>query len=126
MSPSVSQMYFSKEHVWLRLSGDTCRLGITDYAQDQTGEIIYADLPEEGQEARAGEAIMEIESSKVVAEVASPVNGVITEINSALEDTPEIINQSPYGDGWLVGLSLADPGELQGLMSQEEYEALVD
>ena len=111
MSVQPADVYCSKEHVWAQCNGGICRIGITGYAQDQTGEIIYVDLPEQGLEIEVGTPFMELESNKAVTEVYAPLSGIVKSVNRVLEDTPELINQSPYVAGWLVELSMNDPGE---------------
>jgi len=123
MSMSYPSDYlYSKDHEWLRVDGDTCVLGITEYAQEELGEIVFVDLPEEGDRFSAADEVGTIESVKAVAEVYTPVSGEVVEVNSALEDEPELVNDDPHGDGWLVKLRMGDKGELDGLMSAEKYE----
>ena len=120
-----SELKYDKEHEWVRLQGDVAVIGISDFAQDQLGEVVYVDLPSEGDTVSAGETFGEIESVKSVSELYSPVTGEIVKVNESLGDTPETVNQDPYGDGWMVHVRLGDASELDGLMSAEEYEAFV-
>ena len=120
-----SDYLYSRDHEWLRVEGDTCVLGITDYAQEELGEIVFVELPETGESFSAKEEVGTIESVKAVAEVYTPVSGEVLEVNDALEDEPEKVNDDPHGDGWLVKMSIADKGELEGLMDAAKYEEYV-
>ena len=115
-------LYYTKTHEWLKLlDKSTAVIGITDYAQDMLHEIVYVDLPEIGTVIEKGSPFMEIESVKSVAEIYAPVSGEIIEVNESLEDTPEILNESPYEDGWLVKIKLSDTKEIEALMDADEY-----
>ena len=114
---------YTREHEWIRIEGDSCTLGITAFAQDELGEVVYVELPEVGQSFAAGDEIGSIESVKAVAEVYTPLAGEVVEINEALVDDPERVNSDPHGDGWLVKLRPAGDVDASGLMSAEEYEA---
>jgi len=121
-----SDLRYDREHEWVRLEGEIATIGITHYAQDQLGEVVYVDLPSVGDEAVAGESFGEIESVKSVSELFSPVSGEIVEVNGALSDAPELVNESPYGDGWMIKVRVADPATaLDGLMTADEYEAFI-
>ena len=113
---------YHREHAWVRLEGKRATIGITDYAQQQLGDIVYVDLPEAETEIDADSELSEIESTKATSPVVSPVTGTVVEVNEDLADTPEIINEDPYGNGWLVVLEITDPLELNDLMSKSEYE----
>jgi glycine cleavage system H protein len=113
---------YHREHAWVRVEGKTATIGITDYAQQQLGDIVYVELPEVETEVDADSELSEIESTKATSPVVSPVSGTVTEVNEDLADTPEIINEDPYGNGWLAILELTDPSELNDLMSKAEYE----
>lgn len=115
---------YTKDHEWVSVEGDTGTIGITDYAQKELGDIVFVELPEVGQELKAGEAMGNIESVKAVSELFSPVTGTVLEVNEALEDRAEIVNQDPHGTGWIVKIRLADPGELNELMDAAAYGAL--
>ena len=113
---------YSKEHEWARTEDDgRIRVGITDFAQDALGDVVYVDLPEPGTQVTAGQAFGEVESTKSVSDVYAPVSGTVVERNGALEDTPELVNQQPYGDGWLVAIEAADPAELENLLDASTY-----
>jgi glycine cleavage system H protein len=116
---------YTKEHEWARGEGDLVRVGITDYAQDQLGDIVYVDLPASGTTVGSGQPFGEVESTKSVSDIYSPISGEIVERNAALEDSPELVNQDPYGEGWMVTIRPANPGELDGLMSADEYRRLI-
>ena len=115
---------YTKDHEWLSVEGDTATIGITDYAQKELGDIVFVELPEVGQELKAGEIMGNIESVKAVSELFSPVTGTVVEVNQSLEDQAEILNQDPHGTGWIVKIRLADPGELDRLMDAEAYGKL--
>lgn len=117
---------YTKEHEWARRDGGTVRVGITDYAQDALGDIVYVDLPAPGTAVKAMQPMGEVESTKSVSDLYAPVSGTISERNSALEETPELVNQSPYGDGWLASIEMSDPAELDGLLSASDYQAFLE
>lgn len=116
---------YTQEHEWVRLSGDTAEVGITDYAQDQLGDIVYVTLPESGAEIEAGASIGELESTKSVSDIYAPMTGTVVEVNSALDDTPELVNSAPYEGGWLFRIRVADPAVVDGLMDAAAYQAHV-
>lgn len=120
MNP-VDLKYF-KEHTWIRQENDEATLGISDYAQDALGEIVFLDLPTMGTAIEAGKPLGQIESVKATSYIYSPVTGQIIEVNQTAVDQPELINQDPYGKGWMVKIKLADSSELDSLMSADEYE----
>lgn len=116
---------YSREHEWVALEDDLCRIGITDYAQDELGEVVFVELPEVGQTFARDEEVGTIESVKAVAEVFAPVSGDVAEVNSELEDSPERLNEDPHGEGWLIKLRVSDASELDGLMTAAEYEDFI-
>lgn len=116
---------YTKEHEWARDEGGRLRVGITDYAQDALGDVVYVDLPEPGTEVQAKQPLGEVESTKSVSDVYSPVTGTIVEVNALIGDRPELVNQAPYGDGWLVVVEPADPAQLEDLLDAAAYEAFV-
>lgn len=121
-----ADLRYDREHEWVRLDGDVATIGITDYAQDQLGEVVYVDLPSVGDEVVAGDSFGEIESVKSVSELFSPVSGEIVEVNAALADAPELVNSSPYEDGWMIKVRIADAATaLDGLMTADEYESFI-
>ena len=113
---------YHKEHDWARPDGDNAVFGVTDYAQESLGDIVFLELPEVGTELTAGTSYAEIESVKAVSEVVAPLTGTVIEVNEEAVDAPEIINESPYGEGWLVKVQLSDPSEIDDLMTAEEYD----
>jgi glycine cleavage system H protein len=117
---------YHEEHDWVRIEEDTGTFGITWYAQDSLGEVVFFEPPAVGAEIKAGAAYTEVESVKAVSDVIAPMSGEVLEVNEALQDAPEQINEDPYGDGWLVRVRLSNPAEAEGLMSAEEYRKLVE
>jgi glycine cleavage system H protein len=120
-----ADLKYDREHEWVRIEGDVAVIGISDFAQDQLGEVVYVDLPSASDELVAGETFGEIESVKSVSELYSPVSGEVVEVNDDLDGAPETINSDPYGAGWMVKVKMADASQLDGLMSAEEYESFV-
>lgn len=116
-----SEYLYSKEHEWIRIEEDVCVLGITDFAQKELGEVVFVELPEVGQVFDASDEIGTIESVKAVAEVFTPVAGEIIEINESLADDPELLNEDPHADGWLVKLRFSSAADLKSLMNAEQY-----
>lgn len=117
---------FHKEHTWLKASGKKATIGITDYAQDALGDIVYIDLPEVESPAEAGTELAEIESTKATSSVISPVSGTIIEVNERLADSPETINEDPYGKGWIAIIEMDDLSELDELMDNEDYDKYIE
>jgi glycine cleavage system H protein len=113
--------YF-KEHDWVRVEGDEALFGITWFAQDALGEIVYADLPAAGDSVSAGETYGELESVKAVSDIYAPLSGEVVDVNAVLEDEPQLVNEDCYGEGWLIRVHLSDPAELDGLMDAEAYQ----
>jgi glycine cleavage system H protein len=117
---------YTAEHEWVRdIDADTVRVGITDYAQDSLGDIVYVQLPAVGAEVTAGAAMGELESTKSVSDLFAPLSGTVTASNDALESAPELCNSDPYGEGWVVELRVSDPAEREQLLSAADYEATV-
>ena len=115
-------LLYHPEHDWARVDGEQATLGITWYAQDQLGEVVFFETPEVGKQVRKDEPYAEVESVKAVSDVIAPLSGEIAEINQALSDKPETINEDPYGEGWLVKMKLSDPSEVDTLMKADAYE----
>ena len=120
-----ADLRYSKEHEWVRVDGDLATVGITDYAQDQLGDIVYLDLPAAGAAVVQHGRMGEIESVKAVSDLLSPVSGEVVEVNQEAVDSPELVNQEPYGRGWLLRVRLRDPGELEALLSSQAYDELI-
>ncbi len=116
---------YTREHEWSRDEGGRLRVGITDYAQDALGDVVYVDLPDVGASVQANQSLGEVESTKSVSDVYSPVTGTVVEVNALVDERPELVNEAPYGDGWLVVIEPADPAEVEGLLDAEAYEAFV-
>jgi glycine cleavage system H protein len=116
---------YHKEHDWALIDGETAVFGITHYAQEQLGDIVYIELPEVGSEVTKDSAYAEIESVKAVSDVYAPLSGTILEVNDDAVDAPETLNESPYDEGWLIKVKLSDPGEIDDLMSVDEYEQML-
>ena len=116
---------YHREHDWARIEGDTAVFGLTSYAQETLGDIVYIELPEVGADVTAGTAYAEVESVKAVSDVYAPLRGSITEVNEEVVDAPELINESPFDDGWLIKIHMTDPSEIDDLMTADEYEELI-
>ena len=119
----MSEMKFSDEHEWIRLDGDIGTVGITDYAQEQLGDVVYVELPEIGKQVKSGDEMAVVESVKAASEVYAPVSGEVTEVNETLSDAPETVNADALGAGWFVKIRLGDPSELDKLMDAAAYSA---
>jgi glycine cleavage system H protein len=117
---------YTPQHEWVRLDGQTARIGITSYAQDALGDIVFVQLPEVGDGVESGQAFGEVESTKSVSDVYAPVTGEVKAKNEALDSTPELVNSDPYGDGWLIEITVADPSALDGMLDAEAYKKHVD
>jgi glycine cleavage system H protein len=122
MANIPDDLHYSKDHEWVRVEGNIAIVGITDYAQDSLGDVVYVELPKAGDEFAANESFGSVESVKAVSEVFSPVSGVISGINEALNDEPEKVNQDPYGQGWMIRVEMSNPGEVDSLLTAAEYE----
>ena len=118
--------YFTQDHEWIEVEGDTGTVGITDYAQGQLGDITFVELPAAGQAVKQGESVSVVDSVKAASDVYSPVSGVVTEVNAALGDAPELVNSDAETGGWLFRVKLSDAGELGSLMDAAAYEAYVE
>ncbi len=117
------ELRYSKEHEWVRVDGDTATVGITRFAADQLGDVVYVDLPDAGGDVEQFGKFGEIESVKTVSDLFSPVGGSIVEVNETLKDNPEKVNEDTYGDGWLLKIAISDQAQLDNLMSAEAYES---
>jgi glycine cleavage system H protein len=120
------ELRYSKEHEWVRVEGTRAIIGITDYAQDALGDVVYVQLPDAGVEVLANASIAEIESTKSVSEVYVPVTGTVVEVNGTLEDAPEQLNTDPYGAGWIFAIELSDAKSVDGLMTAAAYKAFLE
>lgn len=117
---------YSTDHEWARAEEGRVRVGITDYAQDALGDVVFVDVPEVGRQVARGEAVAEVESTKSVSEIYAPVAGTVVDVNSDLADNPERLNEDPYGEGWIFALELDDPAQLDELLDAEGYRALIE
>lgn len=125
MSKVPAELKYTSEHEWVSaLSADgTVRVGITDHAQDALGDVVYLDLPQEGDSLEANAVFGEVESTKSVSDLFAPLTGEVVAVNSALEDSPELVNSDPYGEGWILELRPEDPAAIEGLLTAEAYQA---
>lgn len=118
-------LYYTKEHEWLRVEKDHAYVGITDFAQNELGEIVYVDIPTVGQTLTSGATFGSIEAVKTVSDLFLPAAGNVIEVNSQLNDHPELVNDDPYGQGWIIKITLTDPDEVKNLLTAKQYEALI-
>ncbi len=125
MATYPEDLYYSKDHEWIRVDGETGTIGITDHAQEQLGDVVYVELPAIGAAFEAGAPFGSVESVKAVSELYLPIAGEIVEVNGTPTDTPEIVNSDPHGAGWMVRVAIKDAGELSGLMRADAYTAYV-
>ena len=116
---------YTSDHEWARLEGSHVRIGITDYAQDALGDVVFVQLPERGAAVTGGDSFSEIESTKSVSDIYAPVNGIVTEVNSELADAPQRLNEDPYGAGWICLIEVTDASGYDGLLDSEAYRRLV-
>ena len=122
MANVPEDLHYSKDHEWVRVEGDQAIIGITDYAQNSLGDVVYVELPKAGDKFGGNEPFGSVESVKAVSEVFTPIAGTITSINESLADEPEKVNSDPYGDGWMIRLQMNNPGEVHSLLTAAEYE----
>ena len=120
------ELRYSSDHEWIRVEGDKVRVGITDYAQDALGDVVFVQLPDLDQDVEAGTSIAEVESTKSVSDIYAPLSGRVVEVNADLEGTPETLNSDPYGDGWIFVLQVADAGAVNDLLDAAAYRALTE
>jgi glycine cleavage system H protein len=120
-----SELKYTKDHEWVRVEGAVAVVGITDFAQSQLGDIVFVDIPTVGETVEQHAVFGTIEAVKTVSDLFCPVGGEVTEFNGALDDAPDAVNRDPYGEGWIIRVAISDPAQVDGLMSAEEYKALV-
>ena len=125
MANVPANLKYSNDHEWCRVEGDVAVIGITDYAQSQLGDIVFVDIPTEGEELAAGDVFGTIEAVKTVSDAFLPVSGVIEEVNPAIDADPALVNSDPYGEGWMVKVKMSNPAEVDGLLTAEQYTALI-
>jgi len=122
----MSDRRYTKEHEWVLLDGDTASIGISDYAQEQLGDVVYVELPEAGAEFAEGAEIATVESVKAASEIYAPVAGEVVEVNGALDETPELVNSDPFGDGWFLKIKVTDAAAVAKLMDENAYKEYVE
>jgi glycine cleavage system H protein len=120
-----SDLRYTKDHEWVRLDGDTATVGVTQFAADQLGDVVFVDQPEVGHSVEQFAAFGVVESVKAVSDLYAPVSGEVAEVNASLADKPELVNSDPYGEGWVIKVKVADPSQLDGLLDPVAYERLV-
>ncbi len=121
-----ADLRYSSDHEWIRQDGNIVTIGITEFAQDSLGDVVFVEAPEAASVVVAGDSFTEVESTKSVSDIYAPVSGTIVAINDKLDDTPELLNSDPYGDGWLCSIEMSDPSQLEGLMDAGSYRALTE
>ncbi len=121
-----TELRYSSDHEWVRRDGATVTIGITEYAQDALGDVVFVEPAETGNSVAAGDSISEVESTKSVSDIYAPVSGSITTVNEALDDQPELLNSDPYGSGWICTIEMRDPSEYDGLLDADAYRALTE
>ena len=117
---------YLESHEWVRTDDGTARVGVTDFAQDELGDVVFVELPDEGEELVAGEEFGVVESIKAVSDIYAPISGTVTAVNEALFDRPELVNEDPFGEGWMLDVELADEGELDGLLDADAYRDQIE
>jgi glycine cleavage system H protein len=120
------ELRYSSDHEWVSRDGDVVRIGVTDYAQDALGDVVFVQVPTVGADVKAGDAFGEVESTKSVSDVYAPVSGTVVEINEALADAPQALNEDPYGEGWICAIRMSDPSELDDLLDAAAYRKLIE
>jgi glycine cleavage system H protein len=121
-----AHLLYSSDHEWVAVDGTRARIGITDYAQDALGDVVYVQLPKVGETVAAGDSFSEVESTKSVSDIYAPVSGTVVAVNDALGDGPEALNTDPYGAGWICELEISNPADIDGLLDAVGYQALID
>ena len=120
------RLRYSTDHEWISIDGGRARIGITDYAQDALGDVVFVDVPTVGRTVAAGESMSEVESTKSVSDIYAPVSGTITAVNESLASQPDALNRDPYGEGWICEIEMSDPAEVEALLDAAGYQALVE
>lgn len=121
-----SGLKYSREHEWVKVEGNIALVGISDFAQDELGDVVYVELPDVGTELEANNTFGVVESVKAVSDLYSPVTGTVTEVNDRLNDEPELVNSEPYEDAWMLRIEMSDPSEVDGLLDADEYKSFVE
>lgn len=122
MANTPEDLSYTKDHEWVRVKGNEATVGITDHAQQQLGDVVYVELPKVGDKFEASEPFGSVESVKAVSEIYMPVGGTVTEVNESLNESPEQVNEDPYGDGWMIRIKIDNPAQVDGLLTSIEYE----
>ena len=120
------ELRYSSDHEWVSRDGDVVRIGVTDYAQDALGDVVFVQVPAVGADVNAGDPFGEVESTKSVSDVYAPVSGTVVEVNDALADAPQALNEDPYGEGWICAIRMSDPSQLDDLLDAEAYRKLIE
>jgi len=126
MATYPDNLYYTKDHEWIRRDGESGVVGVSDFAQEQLGDIVHVQLPKIGEKFAAHDTFGEVESVKTFSELYLPVSGDVMEVNELLADSPELVNSSPYNEGWMIKIKMKDPGELDSLLSSSEYEDFIE
>jgi glycine cleavage system H protein len=121
-----AHLLYSSDHEWIAVDGTRARIGITDYAQDALGDVVYVQAPTIGTKVAAGDSFSEVESTKSVSDIYAPVSGTVVAVNEKLADAPDTLNSDPYGDGWICEIEISDPADIDGLLDAVGYQALID
>jgi len=121
-----ADLRYSSDHEWIRVDGTTVTIGITEYAQDALGDVVFVEMPDAGRSVTAGESFSEVESTKSVSDIYAPIAGAVTEVNDALESQPELLNSDPYGAGWICRIEITDSSQLDTLMDADAYRSLTE
>jgi len=121
-----ADLRYSSDHEWIRVDGDSVTIGITEYAQDALGDVVFVDVPELGTAVATGDSFTEVESTKSVSDIYAPVSGTLDKVNTALDDQPELLNTDPYGEGWICSIAMSDASELDKLLDADGYRALTE
>jgi|SRR5690554_1302453 len=121
-----AELKYTEDHEWVRVEGDLAVVGITDYAQNELGDVVFVEIETEGEELDKGETFGTVEAVKTVSDLFMPVSGTVSEVNQALADDPELVNKDPYGEGWMIKISLKDAGEVEKLMSDDDYKKMIE
>ncbi len=121
-----ADLKYTEDHEWVRMDGDTAVVGITDYAQNELGDVVFIEIETEGEEFDKGETFGTIEAVKTVSDLFMPVGGTVSEVNETLADEPELVNKDPYGKGWLIKISVTDPGQFDDLLSADDYKKMIE
>jgi glycine cleavage system H protein len=119
-------LHYTKDHEWIRIEGDVATIGITNFAQEQLGDIVSVEFPKIGKEYAAGESMALIDSMKTTSDVYAPISGEVTEVNSEIEGRPELLNEDPYNEGWILKMKIKNPEEITGLMNAEDYQVYME